>query len=67
MEQLHKGSVTISGLYFTEALEHYTRVRSLEFPRLNFSGLAAVKLHNLARHTEIASARYVEVFENRQS
>ena len=59
MEQLRKGPVTVSGPSFTEALERYTRLRNLEFSRLNFSGLPAIKLRNLARYAGMASARYI--------
>ena len=59
MEQLRKGPVTVSGPSFTEALERYTRLRNLEFSRLNFSGLPAIQLRNLARYAGMASARYI--------
>lgn len=59
MEQLRKGPVTVSGPSFTEALERYTRLRNLEFSRLNFDGLPAIQLRNLARYAGMASARYI--------
>lgn len=59
LEQLKKGPVTVSGPAFTEALERYIRLRSLEFSRLNFSGLPAIQLRNLARYAGMASVKYI--------
>lgn len=59
MEQLRKGPVTVSGPSFTEALERYTRLRNLEFYRLNFTGLPAAQLRNLARYAGMTSTRYI--------
>ncbi|MDJ7785069.1 Tn3 family transposase, partial [Salmonella enterica] len=49
----------ISGPAFTEALERYTRLRSLEFSCLNFTGLPAIQLRNLARYAGMASVKYI--------
>nr|WP_172694142.1 Tn3 family transposase [Enterobacter cloacae]QEQ69324.1 Mobile element protein [Enterobacter cloacae] len=59
MEHLKRGPVTISGPAFTEALERYTRLRSLEFSCLNFTGLPAIQLRNLARYAGMASVKYI--------
>ena len=59
LEQLKKGPVTVSGPAFTEALERYTRLRNLEFSRLNFTGLPAIQLRNLARYAGMASVKYI--------
>ncbi len=59
LEQLKKGPVTVSGPAFNEALERYIRLRSLEFSRLNFSGLPAIQLRNLARYAGMASVKYI--------
>lgn len=59
LEQLKKGPVTVSGPAFTEALERYIRLRSLEFSRQNFSGLPAIQLRNLARYAGMASVKYI--------
>ncbi|MBL5829230.1 Tn3 family transposase [Serratia fonticola] len=59
MDHLKRGPVTISGPAFTEALERYTRLRSLEFSCLNFTGLPAVQLRNLARYAGMASVKYI--------
>lgn len=59
MEHLKRGPVTISGPAFTEALERYTRLRSLEFSCLNFTGLPAIQLRNLARYARMASVKYI--------
>ncbi|MXH00882.1 Tn3 family transposase, partial [Escherichia coli] len=56
---LKRGPVTISGPAFTEALERYTRLRSLEFSCLNFTGLPAIQLRNLARYAGMASVKYI--------
>ncbi|MBR8851010.1 hypothetical protein J0X08_05164 (plasmid) [Klebsiella variicola] len=58
MEQLRKGPATVSGPSFTEALERYTRLRNMEVSRLNFSGLPAAQLRNLARYAGMTSTRY---------
>ncbi|EHP6179288.1 Tn3 family transposase, partial [Escherichia coli] len=58
-EHLKRGPVTISGPAFTEALERYTRLRSLEFSCLNFTGLPAIQLRNLARYAGMASVKYI--------
>ncbi|SQC99560.1 transposase [Escherichia coli] len=57
LEQLKKGPVTVSGPAFTEALERYIRLRNLEFSRLNFTGLPAIQLRNLARYAGMASVK----------
>ncbi|MFX8895260.1 Tn3 family transposase, partial [Acinetobacter baumannii] len=59
LEEMRKGPVTISGPSFTDALERYTRLRSMEFSRLNFSGLPAIQLRNLARYAGMASVKYI--------
>lgn len=59
LEQLKKGPVTVSGPAFTEALERYIRLRNLEFSRLNFTGLPAIQLRNLARYAGMASVKYI--------
>lgn len=59
MEQLRKGPATVSGPSFTEALERYTRLRNMEVSRLNFSGLPAAQLRNLARYAGMTSTRYI--------
>lgn len=59
MEQLRKGPATVSGPSFMEALERYTRLRNMEFSRLNFSGLPAAQLRNLARYAGMTSTRYI--------
>lgn len=59
LELLKKGPVTVSGPAFTEALERYTRLRNLEFSRLNFTGLPAIQLRNLARYAGMASVKYI--------
>ena len=59
MEHLKRGPVTISGPAFTEALERYTRLRSLEFSCLNFTGLPAIQFRNLARYAGMASVKYI--------
>ncbi len=59
LEEIRKGPVTISGPSFTDALERYTRLRSMEFSRLNFSGLPAIQLRNLARYAGMASVKYI--------
>ena len=59
MEHLKRGPVTISGPAFIEALERYTRLRSLEFSCLNFTGLPAIQLRNLARYAGMASVKYI--------
>ncbi|WP_302789695.1 Tn3 family transposase [Hafnia paralvei] len=59
MEHLKRGPVTIRGPAFTEALERYTRLRSLEFSCLNFTGLPAIQLRNLARYAGMASVKYI--------
>ena len=59
LEQLKKGPVTVSGPAFTEALERYTRLRNLEFSRLNFSGLPAIQLRNLVRYAGMTSVKYI--------
>ncbi|HIE9436021.1 TPA: Tn3 family transposase, partial [Klebsiella pneumoniae] len=59
MEHLKRGPVTISGPAFTEALERYTRLRSLEFSCLNFTGLPAIQLRNLARYAGMALVKYI--------
>ncbi|MGG7670137.1 Tn3 family transposase [Yersinia sp. J1] len=59
MEHLKRGPVTISGPAFTEALERYTRLRSLEFACLNFTGLPAIQIRNLARYAGMASVKYI--------
>lgn len=59
LEQLKKGPVTVSGPAFIEALERYVRLRNLEFSRLNFTGLPAIQLRNLARYAGIASVKYI--------
>ncbi|MEL5558474.1 Tn3 family transposase [Serratia ureilytica] len=59
LEQLKKGPVTVSGPAFTEALERYVRLRNLEFSRLNFTGLPAIQLRNLARYAGMASVKYI--------
>ncbi len=59
LDQLKKGPVTVSGPAFTEALERYTRLRNLEFSRLNFTGLPAIQLRNLARYAGMASVKYI--------
>ena len=59
LEQLKKGPVTVSGPAFTEALERYIRLRNLEFSRLNFTGLPAIQLRNLARYAGTASVKYI--------
>jgi hypothetical protein len=42
-----KRAVNVSGPAFTDALQRYTRLRSLEFSRLNFAGLPAIQLRRL--------------------
>ncbi|HHU6767072.1 TPA: Tn3 family transposase [Klebsiella pneumoniae] len=59
LEQLKKGLVTVSGPAFTEALERYIRLRNLEFSRLNFTGLPAIQLRNLARYAGMTSVKYI--------
>ena len=59
LEQLKKGPVTVSGPAFTEALERYIRLRNLEFSRLNFTGLPAIQLRNLARYAGMPSVKYI--------
>lgn len=59
LEQLKKGPVTVSDPAFTEALERYIRLRNLEFSRLNFTGLPAIQLRNLARYAGMASVKYI--------
>lgn len=59
MEQIRKGPVNVSGPAFTDALQRYTRLRSLEFSRLNFAGLPAIQLRNLARYAGMASVKYI--------
>ncbi|CAI1584364.1 Transposase and inactivated derivatives, TnpA family [Serratia grimesii] len=59
LEEMRKGPVTVSGPAFTDALERYTRLRSLEFSRLNFSGLPSIQLRNLARYAGMASVKYI--------
>ncbi|MXD08690.1 hypothetical protein, partial [Escherichia coli] len=44
---------------FTEPLERYIRLRNLEFSRLNFTGLPAIPLRNLARYAGMASVKYI--------
>ena len=48
-----------SGPAFTEALERYIRLRNLEFSRLNFTGLPAIQLRNLARYAGMPSVKYI--------
>lgn len=57
LEQLKKGPVTVSGPAFIEALERYIRLRNLEW--LNFTGLPAIQLRNLARYAGMASVKYI--------
>ncbi|MCV5836423.1 Tn3 family transposase, partial [Escherichia coli] len=59
LEQIRKGPVNVSGPAFTDALQRYTRLRSLEFSRLNFAGLPAIQLRNLARYAGMASVKYI--------
>jgi len=59
LEQLKKGPVTVSGSALTEALVRYTRLRNLEFSRLNFTGLPPIQLRNLARYAGMASVKYI--------
>lgn len=59
LELLKKGPVTVSGPAFTEALERYTRLRNLEFSRLNFTGLPVIQLRNLARYAGMTSVKYI--------
>ena len=54
-----EGPVTVSGPAFTEALERYIRLRNLEFSRLNFTGLPAIQLRNLARYAGMPSVKYI--------
>ncbi len=59
LEEMRKGPVTVSGPAFTDALERYMRLRSLEFSRLNFSSLPSIQLRNLARYAGMASVKYL--------
>lgn len=59
LEQLKKGPATVSDPAFTEALERYIRLRNLEFSRLNFTGLSAIQVRNLARYAGMASVKYI--------
>lgn len=59
LKEMRKGPVTVSGPAFTDALERYTRLRSLEFSRLNSSGLPSIQLRNLAHYARMASVKYI--------
>jgi hypothetical protein len=58
-ELIKSGPVTVSGPAFTETLERYTQLRSIELSRLNFSGLPAIRLRNLARYAGMASVKNI--------
>lgn len=60
--QLHqqKGMISLSPpTICNSALERYIRLRNLEFSRLNFTGLPAIQLRNLARYAGMASVKYI--------